>query len=426
MFGASKYKIEAISDGELIDTRLELPGGPRTREDHDPVDRAVLKPSLWKSIERPLAAIFICVTLMVGGAGAGLETWWRQTGRYLVPAKRKSPRLLQRMVTVAEVKKKEPAGPANRRDLKPNVLIVDSKPEPKPVAPAPGETIVDVGSGEVATLTEPGADDTKVDPGLESPTGVEDVRTRMKKKVAASFPIKKKRKAPRNDDPNRGREAAFQLLAGTHGIDAGDFDNGNAGMRKQRRDGSFGDGPLASGGGDEREVTLGEMADAETGKRKSGGGLGHSVAANPFLAGEVDLPGPSDMGNIAGKAGKLDIKVGGNKKETKIKDTLRIRKPRDPIGPVDGQAVWQHIRGNRGALGRCYRRFASKNPYVSGKIRVRIRIDMTGRVKAKVITNSVEDREFAACIVDKFQGFNLPAPEKKPVEMVIPLVFRSQ
>lgn len=425
MFGASKYTIEASIDGELIDTRLELPGSRKTKPVFDPIDRASIRPSLWKGIERPLASIFICVTLLLGGAGAGLETWWLQSGRYLVPEKRETSRLLQRVREIEVVRKQEQKRPAEAGPSVPVLSIADIEPAPEAVPPAAGDVIVDAGNGQVDSTSEIDAAATEPGPPVELPTVGEDQRTRIASAVADSFKVPVKRPVSPNH-AERGRQAAFALLDGSFGMDAGEFENGSARLNTARRDGSFGVGRMAAGN-DEPEVNLGAMAAAEADKNGETSGFGHSGAARAFLLAENDLPSGQDFGKIARNAGKLDTKIGEGKKETNYKDFVLVRRLRHKSGgDLDKQAVFEIIRGKRGALGRCYRRHAKDNPYSSGKIEVRIRIDMTGRIKAKVISNSVEDPQLAACVISKFQRWDLPAPSGKPVEVVVPLVFRSK
>ncbi len=425
MFGASKYKIEAVNDGELIDTRLELPGARKTQVAIDPIDRAAIRPRLWKGIEGPLASIFICVTLLLGGAGAGLETWWFQTGRYMAPEKRKSSRALQRLLDVTVVTKEEPKSVDPSAPPTPAVNIADLKPEPKPEAPAPGDTIIDMGGGEGDAISLAGVEPIDSTPDAELPAVGENVRTRIEREVARSFAVPVHRPSHRNH-ADRGRRAAFRLLDGSFGLDAGAFEPGTGRLSSARRDGSFGVGRMASGD-DGHEVDLGAMADAEAGKGHGAHSSGHETLPAPFLLADADLPAAADMGKITRAAGDLDVKVGKGKKETSYKDFVLVRRLRHKSGgDLDKQAVFEIIRGKRGALGRCYRRHAKDNPYSSGKIEVRIRIDMTGRIKAKVISNSVEDPKLAACVVSKFHKWDVPAPSGKPVEVVVPLVFRSK
>jgi Ca-activated chloride channel homolog len=134
--------------------------------------------------------------------------------------------------------------------------------------------------------------------------------------------------------------------------------------------------------------------------------------------------GPVVTNTIGAKLSKMDSDVKYKVKEKKYR--LKVLRQSGGAGSkVDQAAVNRYMRARSSAFERCYMRVARKNPNVGGKVVLQLHIDLSGRARAKVVTDQTGDPVLAKCMISKIQGWQFPRPQGKPVKLKIPFVFRS-
>jgi TonB family protein len=100
-------------------------------------------------------------------------------------------------------------------------------------------------------------------------------------------------------------------------------------------------------------------------------------------------------------------------------------------GPCAGECAGNStpaLEGQLAGLGRtarrCYDQALTNNPELKGRIMVSVRVGSSGQVcSAKIASNGTGDAALGACVAQKYQGAQLPAPQKGCVDVQVPLNF---
>ena len=95
-------------------------------------------------------------------------------------------------------------------------------------------------------------------------------------------------------------------------------------------------------------------------------------------------------------------------------------------GGLDKEVIRRVIRAHGDAMKRCYEKELVHTPKLAGKVSVAFTITPTGKVaKAKVAESTVGNAAVEKCVVEAFGKLVFPKPEKGPVEVTYPVVFRT-
>ena len=99
-------------------------------------------------------------------------------------------------------------------------------------------------------------------------------------------------------------------------------------------------------------------------------------------------------------------------------------------GACNGKAsaALRSALGARGAMARtCYNAALRRNPNLTGKMTMNVRISPTGSVcSASVSNNTLGDPSVASCAISKFRSSKFPAPSGGCVNTAVPLNFTKK
>jgi len=405
---------------------------------------AEAKGAWWRNIDRALLATFMLALIALGGSGGGLDAWWRHTGRYLAPGKRAKPKIFQTLVTAAKQKaekKEKKSGEGEKKDEKAIVETkddadkADDKSKMEELGIGEGEnTEVDLGDesdfSETDFDTDAAAD--KID--------MDDVGARLKESFKE--PDVKGPSNVMSADERMARakrlvsdRTVVGVMGSQWGVGDGTVggDSLAGGVRRIKDGSAFGSGVLESGemgglGSDylSEEDGLGgiaeQMGPAGMGGMPGelGGGPGGLIKMRPDMGPEK---GPGSVEVIKGPREKLKSK---RPKAVEKRWKLSLSSGRSFVGgKIDKKAVNKYLRARSSAFQRCFTMVARRNPNVGGKLTLRIKIDLSGRATARVVSDKTGDSSLSRCIIGKVKQWSFPRPAKKSVEFVIPFVFRA-
>jgi hypothetical protein len=389
-----------------------------------------LKAAFWRSLDKALLSTFVLAFLMMGGSGASLDAWWRTTGRYLAPTLRSNSSLLD------------------------SLPVTRARVEPAPVAEAPGgkveaEALVEEPSGHkdfdrpaiaegdrvleetprstedslaraLAQMKFPEAD-TEFAP--EAAKVREAVKEGMRVSVVSTRPT-----APRNPTDARTYVGETTVV----GLVGSEFGRGPAAagnpfgdvVRRNKNQDAFGQGTWMIAG----EAAGGSVLEEAAANAESAPLSGHDAvdAARRLqeTAREIGRKPAPDLGKITAKAGKLKGKA--KRREKKVLKLVGLTRPTGPMPTGKRNEFNEFLKVKSAALGRCYLMEARKNAAVAGKLELRIRVDMTGKARVKILVNKTGSKKVESCVRNRLQGWQFPLPAGKPVEFVVPILFRTQ
>ncbi len=393
----------------------------------------------WRSIDSALLATFLIALIGLGGSGGGLDAWWRYTGRYLAPSKKGQPKIFQTLVTAQKSKEEKKEKKEGEGEEKKESIAESREDEADKVTDKSALDELGIGEDEETDpLLSDAADldETDLEASLGEEIDVSDVRDRVKE----SFKEEAPRPGALSSEERMDRakrlvsdRTVVGMIGSDFGVGDGAFGDSLAGG-SNRIQSSFGEGGLVVGdpGGlhsdylDEGDG-LGSIADEMRGPGGFGGpgggpgGPGHLIALKPEDLGPEKGPGSVEV--IKGPKKKLKAK------KVKVKEKkwkLSLSSGRSFVGgKVDKKAVNKYLRARQSAFQKCYTMVARRNPNVGGKLVLRIKIDLSGRATARVVSDKTGDPALAKCILGKIRQWSFPKPAGKSVEFVVPFVFRS-
>ncbi len=120
-------------------------------------------------------------------------------------------------------------------------------------------------------------------------------------------------------------------------------------------------------------------------------------------------------------------------KVTSVPSSLEPQKPKGPVGcggPCNGEvtSALNAALSGRGSMARsCYMAALSRNPTLTGKMTMSVRVSPTGGVcYANPTNDTLGDPATAACVAAKFRGSGFPAPGGGCADVNVPLNFTKQ
>ncbi len=153
------------------------------------------------------------------------------------------------------------------------------------------------------------------------------------------------------------------------------------------------------------------------GKLNQGGGSGGTnvVGIGDIKTGNgTGLGGPGNGPGGLGDKGSASIQIDGSDAEFE--------------GSMDKEAIRRVIRSNKRAIKACYELALNRNKDLYGKLVLQWSIVERGKaIKPKVVSNSLNDRKVASCIIRKLVTWRFPEPPENTEGIVtFPFVFSSQ
>jgi Ca-activated chloride channel family protein len=137
-------------------------------------------------------------------------------------------------------------------------------------------------------------------------------------------------------------------------------------------------------------------------------------------------PGAASAELISGPTKKLEAVRAQDKAATKEMKQVSVKLDGGKNfrgGKIDAATLSRYLRARSSAFQRCYSMVLRRNPDLGGKLVLHVRIDLSGRGKATVLSDHVGDPLVAKCVVDRMAGWSFPKPDGKPVEFTLPFVF---
>jgi len=404
---------------------------------------AEAKGSWWRNIDRPLAISLLLTFLVLGGSGGGMDVWWRQTGQYLAPVKQKKSTVFQTLVTAqkkdAEKDEKDKVeGETDKKDEG----ISESQDEAKETKDDPSR-FEELRIGEEQALDgsmmgeqDLGAGDLDLDSmgeNIDMDSMAERVADNFKQPESTTGKVDSSAARMERAKLTVSSKTVVSVMGSDFGVGPGNFADSSGGRLRRSRDSSaFGEFALGGNDGvasdfltdDDGIGSVAAEMSASMGPNGMGPGGGPKV-------GSLIGPRPEDL-DLGGGPGKEVIKGPKTKIQTKKpkvvekKWKLSLSRARGFRGKIDKAAINSHIKARQSAFQRCYAKVARKNPNVGGKLVLRIKIDMSGRATARVVSDQTGDPRLAQCIVKAIQSWGFPKPDGgSSAEFTIPLVFRT-
>ncbi|MCC6751730.1 MAG: energy transducer TonB [Deltaproteobacteria bacterium] len=143
---------------------------------------------------------------------------------------------------------------------------------------------------------------------------------------------------------------------------------------------------------------------------RGGSGTGKSVGIGD-LGGRVGGPGEVGTGGMVSEKVPKAVVKAAHKVDT---------------GTMNEDAVGRIIRQGMAAIRACYQRALKRNPKLTGKVDVRIKVNAMGRTTGvDVEGDSVGDPTVATCIKSFASRWRFPPPEGGPAEIAVPFVFQA-
>lgn len=304
-----------------------------------------------------------------GGAGIGLDIWWRVEGQYLQdPLQSQSNKRYQLLKSMAKTAKEE-----------------EKKEEKK----------------EEEKKEED--DQAKTDEAV-----VEEVVEKKKPRVRAKL-TPKKRSSGKSDMKSLNREVRNKTVMSALTALGADGP-GIAGMSdddfKRSANTAFKGGVV---------VDDGQMATGPSGVVGPDG---------PTKKGE-------DIKNIRRRTGPLTkttvVKRSNMGNELKIKVRSGSASGQGGLGEIDAREVSKRIRRRSSAVKACYERALRASPNLKGKLALRFKITGSGRVDPSVrIKSNQTNSAVANCIIGKLRSWRFPKPKKGTVSFNYTWVFSGR
>ena len=322
--------------------------------------------------------ILVFTGLVLGGGGAGLDWWWRDTGQYMQVEFGKRTRAYEMLkAEVLQEKEKEK----------------EEEPEEEPEEPEEeAEAVEEVAEPEPEKKAKPKRAKPTPEPEKED-SAAERKTNRSKGEILESV----KKKTVLHTLTAMGGDGGGNLadtLAGGLGnskLDAafnnsdGGVTGATAGVRKE-----FEGQPVA--------VKTGKSGYKGLGKGVGGGRIKTAKAkktAKEASGGEVKIRGRARVGSLGGGSG----------------------------GQIDKKGVSRVLRRRSGAVKRCYEKALKRNEGVGGKLTVKFQIGTAGITRIKVTKNGTGDAGVANCITSAMKGWRFPIPEGGPVTFSFPFIL---
>ncbi|MCB9727557.1 MAG: TonB family protein [Deltaproteobacteria bacterium] len=345
---------------------------------------AAARGGIAQRIDWTFVNMLILSFLLQGGAGVGLDIWWRQEGRYL------QDEFGERKTRSYEV-------------LKAEVLqqqeIEKEEPEPTEAEPADKEQEAEEPTAEPAPEPEPKKETPKprVDQGeKKEPAEVRDsnrTKSELKKDVTKKTFLHVL--GAEGEDGSLGPSTLKAGLADAKLDEA--FQNADGGVANadETTKTTFGGAPVAKAGtGEYKGITKAEAGGERIATKKV-----ETVDKTTATGGEKKVSASVRGGSLTGKTG---------------------------VGKVDPTAVKSVFARRKGAVQYCYEKALKVNEKLKGKVVIQFTIGPAGRITSISVTeNSTGDSSVGQCIMDKVRSWKFTPPEGGSVTFSFPFVLST-
>ncbi|MEZ4265155.1 MAG: AgmX/PglI C-terminal domain-containing protein [Myxococcota bacterium] len=343
---------------------------------------AAARGGIAQRIDWTFVNILILSFLLQGGAGVGLDIWWRQEGRYL------QDQFGERKTRAYEV-------------LKAEVLQQQQEEEPVPVDEA--EPVEDAPEADQPSPEpEPAPEVKKVTPKpkdegeKKEPAQARDsnrTKDEMKKDVAKKTFLHVL--GAEGDDGSLGPSTLKAGLADAKLDEA--FQNADGGVANadETTKTTFGGAPVAKAGtGDYKGISKAEAGGTRIATKEV-----KTVDKATASGGEKKVSASVRGGSLSGQAG---------------------------VGKVDPSAVKSVFARRKGAVQYCYEKALKVNDKLKGKVVIQFTIGAAGRITSISVTeNSTGDSSVGQCIMDKVRSWKFTPPEGGAVTFSFPFVLST-
>lgn len=389
-----------------------------------------LKAAFWRSLDGALLSTFVIAFLLMGGSGASLDAWWRTTGRYLAPTFRSNSSMLNSLpVTRAEVETAPEADPAKGETAK-ETPVEEASARNEPVAQpvAEGDRILEENPRAAEDALTEALEQMKF-PEADTAFAPEAARVReaveQEKRISVVSTRPTRPRTPADAHTLVGKKTVVGVMASEfgRGLAAADSPFGDVVRRNKNQD-AFGKGIWMTAGEASGGSALEEAVMAEEPVPQSGRNTAEAVAQLQRTARDLGKKDALDLSRITKMAGKMKGKA--KRKEKKLVKLVGVTRPTGPMPAGKRNEFNEFLKAKSASLGRCYLIEARKNAAIAGKLELRIRVDMTGKAKVKILVNKTGSSKVERCVRNKLQGWHFPIPAGKPVEFVVPILFRTQ
>lgn len=133
--------------------------------------------------------------------------------------------------------------------------------------------------------------------------------------------------------------------------------------------------------------------------------------------------GHAPVGDVTGPdIGTEEVKTA--KRENKSPKSS-IDKVQDLPANLDGAAIAATLGKYRGAIDTCYTKEINANPNISGRLRIAITIESSGKViETRPVENTTGSEGLEKCLIGRMKYWKFPPfQEGDPVEFTVPLIF---
>lgn len=346
---------------------------------------AAARGGIAQRIDWTFVNMLILSFLLQGGAGVGLDIWWRQEGRYLQDqfGERKTRAyevLKAEVLQQQEQKEEEEPVPTEAEEA------VKDAPESEQPAPEPEQ------APEIKKVTpKPKDEGEKKDPGQvrDSNRTKEDVKKDVAKKTFLHV------LGAEGEDGTFGPSTLKAGLADAKLDEA--FQNADGGVANadETTKTTFGGAPVAKAGtGDYKGISKAEAGGTRIATKEV-----KTVDKATATGGEKKVTASVRGGSLSGKAG---------------------------VGSVDPSAIKSVFARRKGAVQYCYEKALKVNEKLKGKVVIQFTIGPAGRITSISVTeNSTGDASVGQCIMDKVRSWKFTPPEGGAVTFSFPFVLST-
>lgn len=342
---------------------------------------AAARGGIAQRIDWTFVNMLILSFLLQGGAGVGLDIWWRQEGRYL------QDQFGERKTRAYEV-------------LKAEVLQQqEEEPEPEPDA----EVVEEAPEADEPTAApEPSPEPVKAPPKPKDPGDKKDaaqVRDSNRTKEDVRKDVTKKTflhvLGAEGEDGSLGPSTLKAGLADAKLDEA--FQNADGGVANadETTKTTFGGAPVAKAGtGDYKGISKGEAGGTRIATKEV-----TTIDKTAATGGEKKVSASVRGGSLSGKTG---------------------------VGSVDPTAIKSVFARRKGAVQYCYEKALKVNEKLKGKVVIQFTIGPAGRITSISVTeNSTGDSSVGQCIMDKVRSWKFTPPEGGAVTFSFPFVLST-
>ncbi|MCB9734514.1 MAG: AgmX/PglI C-terminal domain-containing protein [Deltaproteobacteria bacterium] len=345
---------------------------------------AAARGGIASQLEWPLVYILMTSFLVLGGSGAGLDYWWKETGQYMA-------------------RQYDHQGDRIYDQLKAEVRLErEKKEEEKP----PEEEKPEEAKTEEKTEEPTEVPDIKPEPPKQK-TPTKTANTEKKPMTAAE------RAANREKLTAKVRTSTFLHVLGSDSGDGGPgaLNTLNNGVHAANLDKAF-DLPGGVTEATDGSSTFVGGPSAATGEGDRYKSLSKAEAGGEHIATQaVKTDSKDERGEI-----KVRANVGGGAVTGQT-----------GTGQIDKSAVARVFSRRKGAIKYCYEKALKGNPNLRGKVTIRFTIGSAGRITdISASGNTTGNSEIASCIIDKVRGWRFDPPSGGSVTFSYPFLLDTK